>query len=145
MFQVISSTNSEFPKKNSVLSDLIRPVTINGVQTQAFVDCGSEVSCIAKELVDQLGVSIRPIKGKMAFIIPDYSPPRIGIASPVKLTFGQFEVMCEMEVLSTYGIAPVVIGYNLFPRLGLMVFGLPGESTSQQEPPEPIINSGSKN
>ena len=116
----VPSSKPSTPKSALVLA----PCVVGGVRVQAFIDGGAEVSAIDHDFaVKHLSnFPIQPASGFIESFDPSVKIQRTGQIT-VPLHFGKTKVTARFEVLSL--AHPVLIGMDLWRRLGVGLTGVP--------------------
>jgi transposase InsO family protein len=116
------------------------PVVANGIQILAIRDEGSNVTCVAKELVDELGISYTPASGGIHTISSHIQIPRVGVTEPIHLVSGRFDVMHACEIIDGQRGHMLYIGRDLRDYFRMHALGLPFESIDHRDAAEPAVD-----
>lgn len=115
-----SATDTDDPK-----NPFLAPVEINGIRTTALIDCGCDFSAGRRAFLEECGVSAAfgPSGHSVALANGTYAQqgPR---SLPFRLGFGSHTIETTLEMPDSL-LHPVIIGRDLFPKLGLYMVGIP--------------------
>ena len=106
-----------------------------GDQYQALLDTGATHSFISPEIIKKYSIAVNAKKG-MIQLANKSMVQRIGETELVELVCGKNQISAPFEVLEQEH--PVVIGMDLFARIGFQVVGLPDPMLSADPTPAPV-------
>jgi len=110
-------------------------VHLFGDQYQALLDTGATHSFISPEIIKKYSIAVNAKKG-MIQLANKSMVQRIGETELVELVCGKNQISAPFEVLEQEH--PVVIGMDLFARIGFQVVGLPDPMLSADPTPAPV-------
>lgn len=117
------------------------PITINDNPQMALLDTGSTHSLIEPSIVKQLGLRVVPRHGVISLAHHGITAPRTGVTEEVTIKSGARIVTCQLEVMALPDGPPIVIGQDIFDRLGFSIHGLPISHDGQQTSSDPVADT----
>jgi hypothetical protein len=112
------------------------PCLLNDIQIFGLVDPGSNVSLIDKKWAEAAGWAISPVEGHIVQALDKSRQPRIGVCRGVELRNGTNKFKVDLEVADLSQETKLILGMDIFSRLGYSMTGIP--FTWPTDPPPPV-------
>jgi hypothetical protein len=112
--------------------NIITPITIANKPILAQVDSGANRSCINLELTKELGLVVHPASGNIHLASANCTISRTGMVNEVEVKCGARTVQHSFEVLVLSSDTPVLLGRDIFSKLGIAIHGLPIHFPSEE-------------
>ena len=99
------------------------PVTVNGARIMAIMDTGANISVISMNLVDKYKWMVTSKQGVIRQAMNEV--PRIGAVEYAEVRAGKQSVIVPLEVAKLSGDTQMLLGMDLFGKLGFSLNNLP--------------------
>ena len=108
------------------------PILFNNIRTSAVVDSGAMISVVTTNFVSEYNIATEPYHEPVSLAAQGHTVKVDRVTAPITLRTNSSEVTARFRVLDLEVAAPILLGLDLLPLLGIRITGLPTDY------PEPL-------